>query len=309
MGTDAASASTDLKFTKDSLALLLMVAATVATTTAQIRTPSCAACVEWNRHQKPFRIFGNTYYVGTHGLSAVLITSDRGHILMDGDLPESVPLIVTNIQSLGFRIEDVKIILNSHVHYDHAGGISELQRMSGARVLASPWTAEVMRTAKPGRGDPQFQGAVKIAAVRNVHELHDGEAVTLGKTSVTAHFTPGHTPGGTSWTWNSCEGETCHSIVYADSLSPVSSGGFRFSDSKDFPHFNETFEKSFHFLETTPCDILISVHPEMSDLWDRLEAREKGTTLDPMVNPQACHRLAEHARESLKARLAEEQKK
>lgn len=309
MGTDAASASTDLKLAKATLALLLILGAFFSTATAQIRTPSCAACVEWNRQQEPFRIFGNTYYVGTHGLSSVLITSDSGHILIDGDLPESVPLIVSNIHSLGFRIEDVKVILNSHVHYDHAGGIAELQRISGARVLASPWTAEVMRTGRAGRGDPQFIGAIKIAPVRNVHDLHDGEVITLGHTSVTAHFTPGHTPGGTSWTWKSCEGETCHNMVYADSLSPVSSGGFRFSDVRDFPHVSETFEKSFHFLETTPCDILISVHPEVSELWDRLQSREKGTTPDPMVNSQACRQLAEQSREKLEARLEEERKK
>lgn len=309
MGTDAASASTDLRFCKKSSALLLILGALLSTATAQILTPSCAACVEWNRQQKPFRIFGNTYYVGTHGLSAVLITSESGHILIDGDLPESAPLIVSSIRALGFRIKDVKIILNSHVHYDHAGGIAELQRMSGARVLASPWTAEVMRTGKPGRGDPQFAGAIKIAPVRNVHELHDGEVITLGRTSVTAHFTPGHTPGGTSWTWKSCEGQICRNIVYADSLSPVSSGGFRFSDNRDFPHVSETFEKSFNFLETTPCDILISVHPDVSQLWDRLQAREKGTTPDPMVNSQACRQLAEQSREKLKARLEEERKK
>ncbi len=309
MGTDATSASTDLTLFKDSLSLLLILGAFLLTAAAQVRTPSCAACVEWNRQQKPFRIFGNTYYVGTHGLSAVLITSDSGHILIDGDLPESVPLIVTNIRSLGFQIEDVRIILNSHVHYDHAGGIAELQRMSGARVLASPWTAEVMRTGKPGRGDPQFTGAIKIAQVRNVHDLRDGEIVTVGKTSLTAHFTPGHTPGGTSWTWKSCEGDICRNMVYADSLSPVSSGAFHYSDSRDFPDATETFEKSFHFLETTPCDILISVHPEVSGLWDRLDAREKGTKPDPMVNSQACRQLAEQGREKLKARLAEEHRK
>lgn len=309
MGTDAASASTDLKLTKATLALLLILGAFSASATAQTRAPSCAACVEWNRPQKPFRIFGNTYYVGTHGLSSVLITSDKGHILIDGDLPESAPFIVSNIRSLGFRIEDVKIILNSHVHYDHAGGIAELQRISGARVLASPWTAEVMRTGKPGHGDPQFIGAIKIAPVRNVHNLHDGEVVTVGQTSVTAHFTPGHTPGGTSWTWKSCEGEACHNMVYADSLSPVSSGEFRFSDSRNFPNAAETFEKSFHFLETTPCNILISVHPEVSELWDRLDAREKGAKPDPMVNAEACRQLAEQGREKLKARLEEEHKK
>ena len=103
----------------------------------------CPQCVEWNKGQVPFRIFGNTYYVGPHGLSSVLITSSAGHVLIDGDLPESAPRIVDNIQALGFRLKDVKIIVNSHVHFDHAGGIAELQRRTGARVLASEWSAEV----------------------------------------------------------------------------------------------------------------------------------------------------------------------
>jgi len=273
----------------------------------QARKSSCPACLEWNRPQKPFRIFGNTYYVGTHGLSAVLITSDKGHILIDGDLPESVPLIVDSIRSLGFRIEDVRIILNSHVHYDHAGGIAELQRLSGARVLASPWSAAFMRTGGPGRSDPQFHGGVKIAPVRNVHEVRDGETVSIGSNLLRAHFTPGHTPGGTSWTWKACEGEMCHDIVYADSLTPVSSGAFRYS--RDYPHVVEVFEKSFTFLEKTPCDILISTHPDASGLWDRLEGREKGISPDPMVSSSACRDLAERGRANLRERLAGEHKK
>ena len=90
--------------------------------------------------QQPFRIYGNSYYVGTHGLGSVLITSAAGHVLIDGDLPESVPQIVAHIRSLGFKAEDIKLIVNSHVHFDHAGGIAELQKLSGARVAASQWT-------------------------------------------------------------------------------------------------------------------------------------------------------------------------
>jgi metallo-beta-lactamase class B len=103
---------------------------------------SCSQCPVWNTPQTPFRVYGNTYYVGPHGLSSILVTSDAGHVLIDGAIPESVPQIVANIRSLGFRIEDVKLILNSHVHFDHAGGIAELQRLSGARVVASKSSAQ-----------------------------------------------------------------------------------------------------------------------------------------------------------------------
>src|SRR5215831_11512512 len=117
------------------------------TSGAFIQNPasSCKNCAVWNAPQQPFKICGNTYYVGTHGLGSVLITSEAGHVLIDGALPESAPQIVANIHSLGFRVEDIKLIVNSHVHFDHAGGIAELQKLSGARVAASKWTADVIR--------------------------------------------------------------------------------------------------------------------------------------------------------------------
>src|ERR1051326_432552 len=107
---------------------------------AQTETPQCSSCAAWNAPQTPFRIYGNTYYVGPHGLSSILITSDSGHILIDGGLAESAQQIAAHIRELGFRVEDVKLIVNSHVHFDHGGGISELQRLSGAKVAASPWS-------------------------------------------------------------------------------------------------------------------------------------------------------------------------
>jgi len=272
----------------------------------QLAAQTCKGCAEWNQPQRPFCIFGNTYYVGPHGLSAILITSPAGHVLIDGALPESAKLIAANIRALGFRIEDVKVILNSHVHFDHAGGIAELQKLSGARVMASEWSAAVMRKGGVGRGDPQFGAVTPIVPVKNVHVLHDGEKVTVGELSVTAHFTPGHTPGGTSWTWKSCEDKVCREVVYADSLTPVSAQGFRFTSSKTYPHALDDFEKSFEFLETAPCEILITVHPEVSGLWDRVDARQRGITPDPMINSAACRQLAELGRERLRQRIAEE---
>jgi metallo-beta-lactamase class B len=272
----------------------------------QSKNPPCAQCAEWNKPQTPFRIFGNSYYVGTHGLSLVLVTSKAGHVLIDGDLQESAKQIAANIRSLGFRIEDVKIILNSHVHFDHAGGIAQLQRLSGARVMASKWSAGVMKRGGVGRGDPQYGIVTAIEPVANVHTLQDGETIRVGDIAITAHLTPGHTPGGTSWTWKSCEGDVCHDMVYADSVTPVSGDGFKFTASPEYPRALDDFEKSFAFLETTPCDILITVHPEVSELWDRLDARQNGTTPDPMISTGACRELAAHGRERLQQRIAEE---
>lgn len=284
----------------------LLAAVCAVAAAAQRPAPPCPSCAEWNKPQKTFRIFGNTYYVGPHGLSSILITSNAGHVLIDGGLPESAPQIAANIKSLGFRVEDVKLILNSHVHFDHAGGIAELQRLSGARVIASKWSAAVLRKGGVGRGDPQFGALTPIAPVQNVHEFADRDTLRVGDLVITAHLTPGHTPGGTSWTWKSCEGQNCHDMVYADSMTPVSASGFRFSKSREYPGARGDFETAFTFLETTPCDILITTHPDVSGLWDRVEARRPGVTPDPMVDSGACKRLAERGREQLHRRLADE---
>jgi metallo-beta-lactamase class B len=116
----------------------------------------CASCAEWNAPRPPAHLFGNVYYVGTQGLSAVLVTSPQGHILLDGGLPESAARIRENIEALGFRIADVKLILNSHAHFDHAGGIAALQRMSGAKVMSRGEAAPVLRTGGALPSDPQF---------------------------------------------------------------------------------------------------------------------------------------------------------
>ena len=225
---------------------------------------------------------------------------------MDGDLPESAPLIAQNIRSLGFRLKDVKLIVNSHVHFDHAGGIAELQRRTGAQVLASEWSARVLEKGEVARDDPQFGVIRPITPVKNVSTFRDGEAIRVGDVEVKPHLTPGHTPGGTSWTWKSCEGMVCREMVYADSVSPVSAAGFRFSDH---PKTIEDFGKSFAFFENVPCDVLITAHPDASELWDRLAQREKGVKPDPMVNSRACRELAASGREKFRERLANEGKR
>jgi len=296
------------------LALLFVLAAASMAVSAQAQdqrndkktTPPCSQCQVWNTPQEPFRVFGNTYYVGPHGLSSVLIVSATGHVLIDGALPESAPLVVQNIKSLGFRIEDVKLIVNSHVHFDHAGGLAELQRLSGARVVASPWSAEVLRKGGVGTGDPQYGELRPIRRVAHVETFNDGESFRAGEVVVTAHLTPGHTPGGTSWTWQSCSEGRCLNMVYADSLSAISAKGFRFTDSRAYPNAVKDFETSFAFLSTVPCDVLLTTHPENGSLWEKLDARRRGVTPDPMIDPGACRSLADRAREQLQRRLTEE---
>jgi metallo-beta-lactamase class B len=272
--------------------------------TAQ-QAPPCPECATWNIPQAPFRLYGNTYYVGTHGLSSILITSASGHVLVDAALPESASQIVANIRSLGFRIEDVKLIVNSHVHFDHAGGIAQLQRLSGARVVASAWSAAVLNKGGIAPDDPQNGVIAGIAPVSNIETLHDGEVFRVGELQLTAHLTPGHTPGGTSWTWVSCEVNRCLNIVYADSLTAVSAEGFLFTKN---PDAIRGFARSFAFLKATSCDILITTHPDSSELWGRLENRERHLSPDPMVDVSACRQLADRSSRQLAQRIALEKK-
>ena len=190
----------------------------------------CASCDEWNKPREPFRLFGNSHYVGTDGLSAILIAGDAGLVLLDGGLEQSAARIDASIRTLGFRTEDVKLIVNSHAHYDHAGGIAALQRASGATVAASPSGALALERGENTTDDPQFGFGKEengFPPVTNVKVIKDGETLRVGNVAITANFTPGHTPGSTTWTWRSCEGTTCLSMVYADSLSAVSAPGLQ----------------------------------------------------------------------------------
>ena len=271
--------------------------------------PPCQQCAEWNKPAEPFRIYGNTYYVGPHGLSSILITSASGHVLIDGALPESAPRIAANIQALGFRLADVKLIVNSHVHFDHAGGIAELQRLSGAEVAASAWSADVLSRSGVGKGDPQFHQVSPIPTVSKVTTLRDGQVFRAGGIAITAHLTPGHTPGGTSWSWQSEQDGRVLNLVYADSVMAVSDDGFRFSDNPDYPSAVADFEKSFAFLRTAACDILLTPHPDASGLWTRVEKRREGAAPDPMIAPNACKELASRASGMLSSRLESEKRR
>ena len=260
----------------------------------------CPSCAEWNAPQEPRHIFGNTWFVGTHGLSAILIQSPQGSILLDGGVPASAPLIIANIRKLGFLVEDVRLIVNSHDHYDHSGGIAELQKASGAEVAASPASAPTLRAGKSGPEDPQFGLVLPFAPVPAVRVIKDGETIHVGSLAITAHFTPGHTPGGTTWSWRSCEGAVCHDMVYADSQTPVSADGFLFTKNTTYPGVIADFERGQSVLDHLSCDILITPHPSVSSFWERLDNKQ------PLVDPDGCKRYAATARAALAKRVAAE---
>jgi len=291
------------------LLLVTLFGVTRAAELVPDRPHVCDACDHWATPREPFNVFGNTWYVGG-GLSSILITSDKGHVLIDGGLPQSAPTIAANIQKLGFRLEDVKLILNSHMHYDHAGGIAALQRASGAQVAASPAGKRALENGGPLQDDPQFAFGPEhnnFPAVANVREFADGETLKVADIEITAHLTPGHTPGGTSWSWKSCAAGDCKTIVYADSLNSVSAPGFRFSGDESHASRVPQFEHSIEKVASLPCDILLAPHPELIDLDGKLAVLAKDASRNVFIGDgQDCKRYAAGARERLAKRVSEE---
>jgi len=290
------------------LAILLALSLFQAPTFKSDPPHKCDSCDEWNKPREPFKVFGNTYFVGTDGLSAILIAGDAGLILLDGGLEQSAAVIDANIRKLGFKTQNITLIVNSHGHYDHAGGIAALQRASGAMVAASPSGADALRRGENTTDDPQYgfgKAFNGFPPVKNVKVIKDSETLSVGNLSITANFTPGHTPGSTTWTWKSCEGKECLNIVYADSISAISADGFRFTDS---PERVNAFRRSISRLGELPCDIVISTHPSATKLDEKIKKRaaEKGGP-DPFVD-HGCKALAATAMKGLEARIAQEKK-
>jgi len=261
----------------------------------------CSMCAGWTVPHAPVRLFGNTWYVGMQTLSALLVTSPQGHVLLDGGLPANAPQILASITAAGFDPRDVKVILNSHAHYDHAGGIAALQRATGARVLALDWSATVMRRGVTRADDPQAAVHFDFPAVPRVQVIADGDTVRVGALRLVAHRTGGHTPGGTTWTWQSCAGARCVDVVYADSQTPVSASGFRYTATRAI----EQFQIGQARIEGMRCDLLVTPHPEATQLWERVAQRDAGDA-SALLDAGACRRYAATARAALEARLGRE---
>jgi metallo-beta-lactamase class B len=262
----------------------------------------CPRCDDWNEPQDPFRLYGNTWYVGTAGLSSILIEANEDLILLDGGLTQSAALIDSNIRKLGFDPLRIKAILLSHPHFDHAGGVAAIQRLTGAVVHTSAEGEKTLGSGHIPRDDPTFVvggESPSFPAVKNVVAVGNGEIVTIGGVDIKAVYTPGHTPGGVTWTWESCALGNCLDVVYADSLTAVSSEGYRFSDG---PAADQLIE-SAGAISDLDCDILLSPHPFFFGMQNKLEKREDG---NPFVNNVACMIYAESSLDWLEQRLAAE---
>jgi len=261
------------------------------------------ACVDWDDWDKPsppFRIFGNSYYVGTCGISAILVTSNEGHILIDGGTEVGADVIAANIKTLGFSLNDIKLLLHSHEHFDHVAGLAKLQKLSGARLLASPDAAPVLSTGITADIDPQAGMHEPFPAARVDGLINGGEVVNLGHLALTPIATPGHTHGALSWQWRSCETNRCIFIVYADSLSPISSDSYDFSDSPDYV---DAYQDGLRKIARLDCQILIAPHPSASKMRDRL------STPQGLIDPKSCIVYADNVSKQLNKRLIKEQRK
>ena len=288
------------------LAALPLLAGAKAPSPAPPAKPAgwVAACEDWDDWDKPgppFRIHGNSFYVGTCGIAAILVTSPAGHVLIDSGTEKGAAVIAANIRRLGFRLKDVKLLLHSHEHFDHVGGHAVIQRLTGATVAASVAAAPVLESGRDSPEDPQAGMHAAMTPVKVGRRLADGEVVRLGGLALTTHATPGHTPGALSWSWTSCarSNRDCRRIAYADSLSAVSADTYRFSDH---PTYLATYRNGVARVAALPCDILITPHPSASNLRSRLAAGALN------VPPGQCATYARTIGERLDERLAREAK-
>lgn len=252
---------------------------------------------EWDRPAPPVRIHGNTYLVGTCGISSILVAGDDGHVLIDSGTEEGADLIAANIRSLGFQLKDVRFLLMSHEHFDHVGGMARLQQLTGATLVTSAPAERVLKTGVTRTDDPQ-SGMHKPFPAANVGRvIANGGDVRLGNIRMFAMATPGHTPGALSWRWESCDGGVCRTIVYADSLSPISRDDYKFSNN---PAYVAAYRASIDRIAASRCEILLTPHPSASAMKERMIGKQ------PLFDPDGCKNYAGSIAKRLDERLARE---
>ena len=250
----------------------------------------------WNKPFAPFTVIGNIHYVGAEGASAFLITTPKGHILIDGILAQSVPQIIANIRALGFDIRDVKFMLNSHAHIDHAGGLAGLQRASGATMVASAGDRPTLEAGAIGFGPTK---GMAFPPVRVDRVIADGGTVSLGGTTLTAHLTPGHTQGCTTWSMSvrGADGAPhtavfhCSTTVAGQALVPES-----------WPGMVAAYRATFAKLRAMKADVLLAPHDNFFDLEAR-RARQIAGDANAFVDPAALGQLNDEMEKAFEAEL------
>ncbi|UAJ09486.1 subclass B3 metallo-beta-lactamase [Glacieibacterium megasporae] len=252
----------------------------------------------WSEPTPPFRIVGNIYYVGTKGLAAYLIASPRSLILLDATLEGNVPQIEANIVSLGFRLRDIRILLNSHAHFDHAAGLARLKRDTGATMLASAGDRGALESGVP----PSVvdYGVVAFPPVKIDRVLVDGEPVRLGDLAMTPIVTPGHTPGCTTWTMTAIERGRPLRVVFACSLTVA---GNALVDNTGYPGIVADFRRSFVRLAALKADVVLPAHPDIADVLERRARRDAGD-VDAFIAPESLGHIVADASMAFDVELA-----
>lgn len=257
----------------------------------------------WNQPVVPFRIIDNIYYVGASDITSYLITTPKGHILIDGGFVETVPQIATNIAKLGFKLADVKIILNSHAHYDHAGGIAELRRLTKAKFYASAGDAPLFRSG--GLGDPNYGDRFQFEAIVPDATFGDGKQIKLGGVSLRANITAGHTPGCTNWTTTAKEQKKTYNVAF---ICSTSAPGYRLIDNPKYPNIVADYEATFARLKKMPVDIFLASHGNAYDLLEKIAKLTPGGP-NPFNDPEGYREYLRESEENFRNTLAAQRDK
>ena len=236
---------------------------------------------DWTDPFPPHKVIGNVYYVGSRGLSTYLITTSQGHILINSSLESSVPLIRASVEKLGFKFQDVKILLISHAHWDHCAGSFLIKELTGAKYMVMD--ADVPEIEAGGKGNFQYTAANSMYKPTKVDRvLHDGDQVKLGDAVLTAHWTPGHTKGCTTWTWQVKDGGKTYNVVVVG--SPNVNPGYKLVDNALYPQIAQDYEKMFRVLGALPCDVFLGAHGAYYDM-EAKYARLKPGAANPFIDP------------------------
>jgi len=237
----------------------------------------------WSEPFPPHRIAGNIYFVGTRGLATYLITTPQGHILINSNLDNTVPLIKASVEKLGFHFNDVKILLISHAHWDHCAGSFQVKELTGAKYMVMD--ADVPEIEAGGKGNFQYGNTASslYKPVKVDRVLHDGDEVKLGDSVLTARLTPGHTKGCTTWTMKVMEGGKPYNVVIVG--SPNVNAGYKLVDNKSYPGIAADYERTFRVLKGLACDIFLGAHGDYYGL-DKKYPRLKEGQANPFIDPE-----------------------
>jgi metallo-beta-lactamase class B len=243
----------------------------------------------WKKPAPARRLVGNIHYVGASGISSFLITTPAGHILLDTGFEDTVPLIQRSVEQLGFKVGDIKLILGSHAHNDHTGGHALMKKLTGAAIVSSAADARLLETGGDDDFSPYPKALMLYTPVKADRIVRDGESVSLGGVTLTAHLTPGHTRGATTWTMEVDDAGTKRRVVFFSSLSIVE--GTSLVRQPPYPGIVDDFRTSLAKLQALPCDIWLSPHGGQFAMAAKLGRLERDEKPNPFIDPEGWKRL------------------